>query len=100
MIVISGLALSGVNESDTFDLNVGGAIGSQKLGGRIEDEWIEVTVGLVVTGVRLTVDRHFDVEDVWLGVLWHLASDQGGARESSFGVNPLFWCVTESAKEV
>jgi len=77
MIIISSLALSGVNKTDTFDLNCGGTINSQKLGAGIEYEWIKVTIRLVITGVRFTVDCDLNVEDIWLGVLWHLASDEG-----------------------
>ena len=77
MIIVSSLALSGVNKTDTLDLNCGGTVNSQKLGAGIENEWIKVTIRLVVIGVRLTVDCDLNVEYIWLGILWHLTSDEG-----------------------
>lgn len=50
-VIVSSLTLSGVDETDTLDLNVGGTVDGKHLGVRVEDEWIEVTISLVVTGV-------------------------------------------------
>jgi hypothetical protein len=68
--------LSGVNETKTLDLNLGGTINRQKLGAGIKNEWIEVTISLVVIGVRFTVDGDLNVEHIWLSVLWNFASDK------------------------
>jgi hypothetical protein len=76
MIIISSLALSGVNETKTLDLNLGGTINSQKLGAGIKNEWIEVTISLVVIGIRFTVNGDLNEEYIWLSVLWNFASDK------------------------
>jgi hypothetical protein len=99
-VIISGLALSRVNETETLDLNLSGTVNSQKLGAGIKNEWIKVTISLVVTGVGLAIDCDLNVEDIWLGVLWNLASNEGVACKRGFDENIFFLSITESAHEI
>lgn len=75
MVIEVGFGVSGVDETETLDLNVGATVGGKELGVGIEDEWIEETEGVVVVGVALTVDGHLNLEHIGLGVLWDLAFD-------------------------
>lgn len=99
-ITVQSLCLARIDKSDTLDGNLRTTISGDEPWGRIEDEWIKESICVVVTCVTLPVGRDLHLQDVWLGVLRHFASDELGAAKLTFDVDVLVWVVTEAALKV
>jgi hypothetical protein len=66
----------------------------------IKNEWIEISVSLVIIGVRFTIDRDLNIEHIWLSVLWNLAFNKSGACQSGFREDVFIWVVSETAEKI
>ena len=92
--------LARINESDALDGYLCTAVDGDEPRCHIEDERIKESICVVVACVALSVGRKLHLQNVWLGVLRHFASNELGAAKLSFDVNVLVWVITKAALKV
>lgn len=92
--------MAGVDETNSFDLNLSRAVHGKELGVCIVDVGVCVSKSVVVVRVGLSIDGHLDFEHVGSSVGWRMTLDKLVADSLGRNVDVIFLAVSESALDV